>query len=486
MPNPASSLNHYFQRLNLHTSSLSLILFSFAIATASAQTFTRLANFDGANGSTPRGTLTQGLDGNLYGAAVDGGSTGICQGASGCGAIFQATTSGSLTAFHIFATTDGSHPLAAPVQGVDGNFYGTTEDGGLHLRGTVFQLAPSGTLDTLYNFQFTAGQHPVGGLVLATNGNFYGTTTVGGQHGEGTVFRINSGATFKALYSFCALSGCPDGQEPQDGLVQAGDGNFYGVTPVGGTNKFGTIFKITPAGVFTTLHTFCAQTNCTDGATPNVTLVEGKDGNLYGTTEQGGSHFSGTVFRITRAGVYSILHNFCSQPACADGANPLAGLVFATDGTFYGTTSASGSHSRGTIFTVNAQKQFLVVYSFQATDGQFPNQLMEHTNGNFYGTMQVGGTSGVGTFFSLAYHQAPFVKSLEMAGTVGSTVHVYGQGLTGTADVQFNGKSAASFTVVSDTEVTAVVPSGATSGAIQVLVTPNTTYSTNTNFKVLP
>ena len=486
MPNPASSLDHNFKSLNLRASALLLILFSLAIATASAQTFTRLANFDGADGSAPRGALTQGLDGNLYGAAIGGGSTGNCYGASGCGTVYQATTAGVITVMHQFSTSEGAHPPAAPVLGTDGNLYGVTNRGGSHTNGTFFQMTPDGTLTYLYNFAGAAGMQPAGGLALGVDGSFYGTAFAGGAYHMGDIFRVTSTGAYKRLYSFCAQSGCPDGEVPQDGLVLAHDGNFYGVTAAGGANKFGTVFKITPAGVFATLHTFCAQTGCTDGATPNVTLVEGRDGNLYGTTEQGGANNSGAVFRITRAGAYTILHNFCSQPGCADGANPQAGLVLGSDLNFYGTTTASASHSRGTIFKVNTQKQFQVVYSFQATDGQFPSQLTQLTDGNFYGTMQVGGTGGVGTFFSLSTGLGPFVKSIESAGKVGSTVHIYGQGLTGSADVQFNGKSAASFTVVSDTEVTAVVPSGAMTGAIQVLVTPATAYSTNTNFKVLP
>ena len=486
MLNPTSSLHHSFQHLNLRTSGLFLILFSLAIATASAQTFTKLDDFNGANGSTPLGALTQGLDGNLYGAAHQGGSVGRCFGAPGCGLIYQATPTGTIAVMHQFTGTEGALPSAAPILGTDGNFYGTALRGGTHTNGTFFQLTPEGSLTSLYNFAGPNGQQPAGGLTLGWDGSFYGSASQGGAYLQGDIFRVSATGAYKRLYSFCAQSGCPDGQVPKDGLALAHDGNFYGVTPAGGANKFGTIFKVTPAGVFTTLYTFCAQTNCTDGATPNVTLVEGRDGNLYGTTYQGGSHFSGTVFRITRAGVYSILHNFCSQPGCADGGHPQAGIVLAADGNFYGTTSDSGAHSRGTIFYVNTQKQFQVVYSFQASDGQFPAQLMQHTNGTFYGTMQVGGTSGVGTLFSLVYHQAPFVKSVEMAGKIGSTVHIYGQGLTGTADVQFNGKSATSFTVVSDTEVTAVVPSGAMTGAIQILVAPSTAYSTNTNFKVLP
>jgi len=452
---------------------------------ASAQTFTMLADFNGSNGSSPRGALTQGTDGNLYGAAIDGGSTGICYEASGCGTIFKATTAGALTVMHEFGGPEGAHPPAAPVLGNDGNFYGTTNRGGTHTNGTFFEMIPDGTVTPLYNFAGAAGMQPSGGLALGFSGNFYGSAAYGGTYLNGAIFGITPTGGYKRLYSFCAQSGCPDGQVPQDGLVQASDGNFYGVTPVGGPNKFGTIFKITPAGGLTTLYAFCSQTNCADGATPNVSLVQGRDGNLYGTTEQGGAHGYGEAFRITRTGTFQILHSFCAQPACADGANPQAGLVLASDGSFYGTTSASASGSRGTIFRVTSQGILTRLYSFLASDGQFPGQLTQATDGNFYGTLQVGGTSGVGTFFTFSNGLGPFVKSVESAGKPGATVIILGNNLTGTANVAFNGKSA-SFTVVSDTEVTATVPARAMTGAIQVTVAPNTSYSTVTNFKVLP
>jgi len=473
--------------LTLFTAILAILILMMS-ASSSAQTLTKLADFNGANGSTPRGALTQGTDGNLYGAAIDGGSTGICYGASGCGLIFQATTAGAITVMHQFSGTEGAHPPAAPVLGNDGNFYGTTNRGGTHTNGTFFRMIPDGTVTPLYNFAGAAGMQPSGGLDLGWDGNFYGTASYGGAHLNGSIFGITPAGGFKRLYSFCAQSGCPDGQVPQDGLVQAGDGNFYGVTPAGGADKFGTIFKVTPAGVLATLYTFCSQTNCADGATPNVTLVEGRDGNLYGTTEQGGAHGFGTVFRVTRTGTYTILHSFCAQPACADGANPQAGLILASDFSFYGTTSASASGSRGTIFSITGQGIFTRLYSFQASDGQFPSQLTQATDGNFYGTMQVGGTGGVGTFFSFSPSLGglgPFVKSVESAGKPGSTVIILGNNLTGTANVAFNGKSTL-FTVISDHEVTAIVPARAMTGAIQVTVAPSTTYSTVTNFKVLP
>jgi uncharacterized repeat protein (TIGR03803 family) len=476
---------HRVRQSSLATSALALALFCATTFTgAPAQTFTKLADFDGTNGSSPRGALVQGTDGNLYGAAVSGGSTQPCQGVSGCGTIFRVTTGGAITPLHVFETTDGSHPPAAPLEAADGNFYGTTNEGGLHSRGTVFKMASDGTLNTLYNFQFTAGQHPAGGLVWATTGNFYGTTSFGGAHQNGAIFTSTPQGSLRTTYSFCGQTGCPDGQAANDGLIQATDGNFYGTTPAGGANKFGTVFKMTPAGTLTTLYTFCSKTNCADGATPNVTLVQGTDGNIYGTTEQGGAHSAGTVFKVSPKGVFVTLHSFCETLACKDGSNPQGGLVLATDGSLYGTTTASGASSRGTIFQITERGLLTPLYTFQATDGQFPGQLTQDTDGNFYGTMQVGGLNGVGTFFRLSTGLAPFVKTLQTAAKVGSSVIILGSDLTGATSVTFHG-TPASFSFVSATEITAAVPTGATTGKIQV-VTPAGPLSSNVPFHVIP
>jgi uncharacterized repeat protein (TIGR03803 family) len=192
-----------------------------------------------------------------------------------------------------FDKSNGANPLGNLTQGFDGSYYGTTNKGGANNSGTVFQLTPSGTLKTLYSFcaqpNCTDGGAPQAGLVLARNGNFYGTTQVGGANFEGTVFKITPSGTLTTLYSFCAQPNCSDGSNPYAPLVQASNGNFYGATAVGGANSEGTIFKITPSGTLTTLYSFCAQPNCMDGATPYAGLIQAIDGNFYGTTQQGGA-----------------------------------------------------------------------------------------------------------------------------------------------------------------------------------------------------
>ncbi len=255
------------------------------------------------DGAAPYAGLVQGSDGNFYGTTEAGG-LGL-----GEGTVFKIAPNGALTTLYQFCSQndcpDGSAPYAALVQGTDGNFYGTTNAGGSDASGTVFKITPGGTLTTLHNFVGTDGRGPQSGLVQGTDGNFYGTTTAGGAKGGcaaeilcGTVFKIAPSGTFTSLYSFCPQSGCPDGQAPFAGLTQGSDGNFYGTTESGGQNGKGTTFKITPSGTLTTLYAFCAQSGCTDGSEPYAGLVENVNGSFYGTTYEGGLSNDGTLFSL--------------------------------------------------------------------------------------------------------------------------------------------------------------------------------------------
>jgi uncharacterized repeat protein (TIGR03803 family) len=250
---------------------------------------------------------------------------------------------------------DGGHPLAALVQGSDGNFYGTANLGGINGVGTVYKITPRGALTLLYAFCSQSGcadgAYPAAALVQGSDGDFYGTTSQGGANGLGTVFKITASGTLTTLYSFCSQSGCTDGAGLLAGLVQGSDGNFYGTTFNGGANGGGTVFQITPSGTLTTLYSFCSQSGCTDGANPYAGLVQGSDGNFYGTTYDGGANSGpngtgfGTVFQITPSGTLTTLYSFCSQGGCADGTTPQASLLQGSDGNFYGTTEYGGGPS---------------------------------------------------------------------------------------------------------------------------------------------
>ncbi|HEV2177431.1 MAG TPA: choice-of-anchor tandem repeat GloVer-containing protein [Terriglobia bacterium] len=475
-----------------------------------AQTFTTVHSFDKTDGANPLAALVQATNGALLGTTQSGGANHF-------GTIFRITPSGTLTKLYDFCSqggsscTDGSSPKAGLVQATDENFYGTTFSGGANNNnefcsstgcGTIFKITPSGTLTTLYSFcaqsGCTDGTEPIAGLVQATDGNFYGTTGRVGANGlGGTVFMITPGGTLTTLYSFCSQSGCADGKFPEAALIQATDGNFYGTTDGGGVNDMGTVFKITPGGTLTTLYRFCAQSGCTDGELPQGALVQAADGNFYGTTFSGGANHNnnfcdsagcGTIFKITPSGMLATLYSFCAQSGCTDGTEPVAGLVQATDGNFYGTTPNGGSPTDvGTVFNITPSGTLttLHILGSQSGDGFFPvAALVQDTDGNLYGTTSSGGANGDGTVFSLSVSLGPFVETQRTFGKVGMAVKILGTNLTGATSVSFNG-TAATFTVVSSSLITTSVPSGATTGTVQV-VTPSGTLSSNVPFRVLP
>jgi uncharacterized repeat protein (TIGR03803 family) len=415
-------------------------------------TLTALYNFcaetNCADGANPAAPLVLATDGNFYGITELGG-------ANGSGTVFKITPSGSLTTLYNWCSqpgcADGAYvnlpETGSFVQATDGNFYGTNDTGGTALVGTVFKLTPSGTLTT--------------------------------------------------LYSFCSQTNCPDGIYPT-GLIQASDGNFYGTTQFGGANRYGTVFRITPHGKLTTLYSFCSQTNCTDGSVPFGPLVQANDGNFYGTTEAGGTStntlcggFCGTAFKMTASGTLTTLYNFCSLTNCADGASPSFGLVQGTDGNFYGSTlGGNGVSQYGiTAFRLMPAGSLTTLHTF-ATVSQGPDALFQATTGILYGVTLEGGTSNncgpftCGIAFSLAAGLGPFVETVPTAGKVGSQVAILGQGLKGTTAVSFKG-TAAKFTVHSDTYLTATVPKGAATGFVTV-TTSKRKLRSNQKFRVIP
>jgi uncharacterized protein (TIGR03437 family) len=271
----------------------------------------------------------------------------------------------------------------ALMQGADGNFYGTNA-GGVVIGdvGAVYKLTPPKTLTSLYNFcvgrgtACTDGAGPAAGVIQGSDGNLYGTTSSGGvlntavctefnSYGCGTVFKLTPSGALTTLHTFCAKGGtCSDGYDPSTSLVEGLDGNFYGTTPSGGCagtiETCGTFFRVTPSGTFATLYTFCNQTNCSDGYHPGSILL-GTDGNFYGITAYSNltATDGGVVFQLTPAGVYTVLYAFCSRIAhsfCADGSLPTA-LVQAPDGSFFGLTQFGGSANAGTAFHLTASSQ---------------------------------------------------------------------------------------------------------------------------------
>jgi uncharacterized repeat protein (TIGR03803 family) len=458
--------------------------------------FTTFATFDRDDGELPVASLIQGTDGNFYSTTGLGGTNGD-------GNVFGVTPGGTLTSLHSFDATDGGAPQAALVQAKNGNFYGTTGGGGAYSNcvsggcGTVFKIDQQGTLAVLYSFcaqtKCSDGSFPAGALVQATNGSLYGTTRDGGAYGAGTVFKITYEGTLTTLYSFCAQTNCSDGQDPSSALVQALDGTLYGTTGTGAGPNPGTIFKITPEGALTTLYTFCSQPGCADGNDPRAGLIQATDGNFYGTTVGGGINGGGTVFKITRDGTLATLYSFCSQAGCADGNQPIGVLLQATDGNLYGTTFEGGdpkclpSYGCGTVFRITPQGTLTTLHKFySSSDGINPyGGLMQATNGELYGTTQIGGVNDNGTIFRLAVGLGPFVETQTASGAVGTPVVILGTNLTGATSVTFNGTTA-TFTVVSRSEIKTTVPNGATTGTVQVITSSGVPLSSNVPFRITP
>jgi uncharacterized repeat protein (TIGR03803 family) len=277
-------------------------------------------------------------------------------------------------------------------------------------------LAHAQTFTTLHSFDGTDGFPNSTGasLVQGANGDLYGTTSYGGSHGGGTVFRITQGGRFKSIYNFCSLASCADGNGPYASLLLASNGDFYGTTVSGGAHgadsSSGTVFKITPGGVLTTLYSFCTVSGsgtpgdppCLDGTYPGSALIKGADGDLYGTTIYGGPYGAGTVFRISLGGALTTLYSFCALASCPDGSSP-GGLVAGNDGNFYGTTEFGGAGSVGTVFKITPAGELTTIHDFcvgsnsvggLCVDGKMPYDLGSLTvggDGFFYGTTLLGG-----------------------------------------------------------------------------------------------
>jgi uncharacterized repeat protein (TIGR03803 family) len=452
-----------------------------SITGAHAQaTPTVLYNFGSHNGDPIDPELaywTQGPDGNLYSTAPTGGANG-----DGAAFYFSFST-GLVEVVHNFMGSDGSAPTSGLTLDTDGNFYGTTSAGGANGAGTVFQInGATLAFKTLYSFtNGSDGGTPYAPVVEGTNGLLYGTTSVGGgAAGCGTVYSITTAGVLNTLHQFAGSSGS-DGCNPFAPLALGNDGNFYGTTNAGGTSVFGTVFRITPSGTFTVLHSF----DDTDGFEPNG-LILGSNGNFYGTTAAGGRNGDGVIFQITPGGALDIGWDF--RGGKSDGAQPFTGLVQANNGELYGVTVNGGENGDGTIFGGSPPTApFAPLYSFiQNTTGEIAEApLYQRTDGLLYGDTFRGGSNGEGTFFSLNLGLDPFVSLVFTSGTVGQTVGILGQGFTAKTSVSFNGTAASVVHVASATFLAATVPIGATTGFVTV-TTSGVTLTSNKQFRLRP
>lgn len=447
--------------------------FLLAVATAGmahAQALSVLYNFGSKSGDPLQpsysGSIAQGRDGDLYTTSPSGGTNGTA---------FKISPTGTLTVLHNFnGVSEGGAPAGGLTLGADGNFYGTTTTGGT-CCGTLFKMTPTGTLTVLHTFGVKDGGSPLAAPILATDGNFYGTTVGSVEAPYGTVYKVTSAGKLTTIYTFDVTHGA----YPYAPLIQATDGNFYGTTNQGGANTSGTIFKITPAGKLTVLF------NCdiTHGVLPVAPLVQGADGNFYGTTFGGGTSDVGTIFQMAPDGTLRVLHNFNFSP---DGGRPNAGVFQATDGNLYGAAQQGGFDGFGTVYQMDTGGvTYKVLYIFDNTTGAVPNvTLMQHTNGSMYADTLNGGSATHGVFYGVGGNFEAFASLVTLAGKVGKTIGILGQGFTGTTAVSFNG-TPAKFKAVSNTYLTATVPDGATTGFVGV-TTPGGTLISRQTFDVTP
>lgn len=361
----------------------------------SAQHLTVLHSFtDNADGRNPVGRLLMDQAGNLYGTTRSGG-----HGLSSKGTVFKIDTSGHLTVLHAFADkNDGAYPRAGLIMDGRGNLYGTTELGGLHNHGTVFAIDPSGNEKVIYNFKGQPdGDRPYGDLVMDGVGTIFGTTSYGGSHNCGVVFKLFPDNEETVLHAF---KGGVDGCNPKAGLAgRSQDPDLYGTTENGGSHGNGTVFAVDGAtGSESVVHDFTGD----DGNSPVSTLIADSSGDFYGTTMQGGGfEATGTVFKLAPSGDLTVLYAFTTV---ADGAHPEAGLVMDSTGNLYGTTLQGGSVDGGTVFKIDTSGNETVLHSFTGhPDGRSPYaSLILDTQGNLYGTTEIGGAYGFGSVFVLS------------------------------------------------------------------------------------
>lgn len=471
--------------------------------------------------------LLQARDGLLYGVSAYGG-------ASDLGYVFMIDpASGQLTHLHDFSFTDGAIPRGALIQGADGDLYGTTESGGANQSdyclavkfyneggcGTVFKISTAGVFTKLHDFYTAADGYqvtPSTGLVQAADGNFYGMSYRAFPSGTTSIFKMTPDGTVTVHYLFAADES--QGYLAWGGLIVGKDGDLYGTTGSAGslngnaTAGGGTVFRAGTDGSFSLLYTFKGSTTATgDGCFPSSKLLQGRDGNFYGTTSYCGNVTGhcivggcGTVFKLTPGGTETVLHRFGGT--AKDGEYPEGdGLVQATDGSFYGTTlgnpygegggfvplctvGGSTAFSCGTVYRIDSRGRFGTVAQFGLGDGalgQFPHASpILASDGNLYGSTFSGGGYGPGTVWRLLLNPATPILSIDSftpaGGAPGTTVTVTGIGFTGASQVTIGngvGPEPVPFTVLSDTQITSLIPADAQTSAIGVTAPRGTTFS---------
>ncbi|MFY9738039.1 MAG: choice-of-anchor tandem repeat GloVer-containing protein [Candidatus Cybelea sp.] len=366
--------------------------------------YKQLYAFPGGSGS-PGLPVTALLNvaGEFYGTTEEGGSASC-----GCGTVFKVSKSGTESTLYSFeGSPDGAYP-AASLTALNGEFYGTTEEGGSGCSpsggcGTVFEISPSGMESILYSFKGgTDGLQPTAGLTVV-NGELYGTTTGGGTAGYGTVFKVSTSGSESVVHSF---GNVPDGAYPYSGLL-ALHGSLYGTTYSGGTGAgYGTVFKMSMSGKDHVIYNFNPNSSSGDGESPEAGVIA-LNGKLYGTTYYGGTSGKGTIFGVSMSGKEEMLYSFAGG---ADGALPTGGLI-AVNGALYGAAPNGGTYGGGCandpsgcglIFKITTSGKKTTLHTFQGIpDGEMPAGTLIAVNKVLYGTTELGGAPNFGTVLKI-------------------------------------------------------------------------------------
>lgn len=371
-----------------------------APSAAFAQTESVLYNFctlsGCADGQYPESQLIQDSAGNFYGTTYGGGT-------HNGGTVFKLASGGALTVLYNFGATsiDGTEPLGTLVRDSKGNLYGVTAAGGAFRSGTIFKISADGAESIVHNFGASSsdGLYPVAGLVIDQQGNIYGTTSYGGKNfGAGTAYKVNARGVYSILHYFV---GNGDGLRPVAPVTLDRAGNLYGTTELGGASAEGAVFKITPAGIESILHSFSANGAAkANGVFPEGSVTVDVQGNLYGTTYNGGAFHTGVVFKLSPDGTETVLH---SLGGIGDGIHTNASLIVDAKGNLYGTSFQGGAFGYGIVFELDPAGNETILHSFSGgSDGAYPHTgLIMDSAGNLFGATEQGGTNNGGTVFEV-------------------------------------------------------------------------------------
>lgn len=335
-------------------------------------------------------------------------------GPGGMGTLFTVNSNGVLDTVTTFNGTFAAIPYGSPFYASDGNFYASSVDGGYADSCAIFRCTPNGVQTTMINLDSVwGGSDPQGNdLMQAQDGNLYGMTVMGGTYSNGVLYKLTLSGQYTALHFFDASASTPYGS-----LIQTADGNLWGMTSAGGTNGYGTVFKCTTSGVFTIMYSFAA----TDGERPFGALLQANDGNFYGLTSAGGQYGFGTIFQFTPSGSFTKIADFNGT----NGKAPYGSLIQATDGYLYGLTSAGGFLDAmtpyGTLFKCSLSGNINSMHTFDRYEGATAmGTLLQASDGNMYGVTSAGGANSLGVVFKYTL-SGTFTKIADFNTTLGGS-----------------------------------------------------------------